>query len=343
MKNRTLTTIGLPLRLDVLIKSHLKLLNARTLDHWSFSDERDSDVAICAPDSPLSAVTVKRARDTGSPFCISLIDSRQHPLPGTVVLHEPLRVSDIIDLLDKVSGGAKSSTAIGEASRERIESPSPAITDHRARFARTLHELMKAGSRDLHLIEAGAIRFCMLPVSRSVFLQERPSEAWLDRILDADQELSATVIPIARQQQVLSAFQHRASLIKLLWHAGLNGAEAASQLDENSMISLSRWPDFGNLRHKPIHLRMAAELSRKRMTLTQLAAITHASMVQVRTFVNACALCDLIGAAPAPTPAAVNIATTSSGVLPIDKGMETPRRSLGFLHSIRMALGLRVA
>lgn len=343
MKSRTLTTIGLPIRLEVLIKSHLKLVNARTIDRWFFSDESHSDVAICAPDSPLSAIMVKRARETGSPFCISLIDSRQQPLPGTVALHDPLRVNDIIELLDRVSGEAKASIMIEAAASEKTRGVTPDVADHRARFAQALQTLMSAASRELHLIEAGAIRFCMLPVGRSIFLQEPPSEAWLDKILDVDQEISASVIPTARWPQVLSAFQHRASLITLLWHVGLNDIKAGSAFDERTVVSLSRWPDFGNLKHKPVHLRMAAELTRKRMTLAQLAKVAHAPIEQVIAFVNACALCNLINTSPLPASTAISAVEANSAAHPIDAEMVVPRRNLGFLHSIRMALGLRVA
>lgn len=347
MKNKTLTTIGLPIRLEVLIKSHLKLVNARTIDHWSFSDESDSDVAICDPESPLSAFTVKRSRERGSPLCISLVDSHHQPLPGTVALHDPLRVADIIVLLDRVSGGLRASAASDffTSAAVDVEPPATCAVNQQALFARSLHQLMTDGSQDLHLVEAGAIRFCVLPVSRQVFLQEPLTDSWLDWIVEVDQEITATVVPVARQQQILSAFPHRASLIKLLWHAGLNGAqtEQLATLTAQSGVSLRRWPDFGNLKHKPVHLRMAAELSRKRMTMAQLANVTNSSIEHANSFVNACALCNLVNIGPYPTVASINAAAKNPIPPSIDAVVAAPRNSFGFLHSIRMALGLRVA
>ncbi len=41
----TLTTVGLSLHDDLLIKSLLQIVNARTRDRWHFRDDLESDVA----------------------------------------------------------------------------------------------------------------------------------------------------------------------------------------------------------------------------------------------------------------------------------------------------------
>ncbi|HET9033568.1 MAG TPA: hypothetical protein VFN25_11745 [Dokdonella sp.] len=340
MKSRTLTTIGLPVRLDVLIKSHLKLVNARTIDEWAFSEDANSDVAICDPESPLSVLTVKRSRQSGSPLCISLVDSCHHALEGTAALHNPLRVGELIELLDKVSKGMDLTPAVPE-----IVGSAPPSGDHSCRLARTLHELMLAGSRDLHLVEAGGLRFCLLPVSRSVFLAEPLDDSWLERMLNVGGEVTADVIPLVEQQQILSGFQHRASLIKLLWHAGLHSGALARNpvIAEGALLSLSRWPDFGALKYEPEHLRMSAELSRKHLTLEQLAHVTRSSIESARAFINACALCDLITIGSTAIPASIAAPVKNETFRGRGATLIAPRRSLGFLNSIRAALGLRAS
>ena len=341
MKNRTLTTIGLPLRLEVLIKSHLKLVNARTLDCWTFSEDAKTDVAICDPESPLSALTVRRSSTTGFPLCISLVDSSHEPLEGTVSLRDPVRIGELIELLDQISKGA-ASTPAAVIKEEQAGTPSTSV-NHAGQLARSLHEIMNAGSRDLHLIEAGALRFCLLPVSGSAFLHEPLGDSWLERMLSVDSETTASVIPIARQQQELSAFRHRTSLTKLLWHAGLHCENLAHSpiIADDKRYSLIRWPDFGTLKYEPAHLRMSAELSRKHLTIAQLAKVTRTSREQSRAFLNACALCNLLDIETGTKQPAIPMPATSETSRLGKSGMTSSRPSLGFLNSIRMALGLR--
>lgn len=339
MKCRTLATIGLPVRLEIVLKSHLNLVNARTTERWAFSDELDVDVVICNPDSTLSALTAKRSRESGSRLCISLVRSNQLPLDGTVTLHARLHVGELIELLNKVSAGVKIKPDVPPGLDQA--SASQSAGEHVGQLARTLHDLMKAGSRDLHLIEAGMFRFCLLPVSRSAFLHEPLTDSWLSRMLAIDQEAKASIIPLAKQQQVLAGFQHRSSLLKLLWHAGLHCKDLVQHpiVSESAPISLNRWPDFGILKYEPAHLRMSAELSRNQLTLDQLAQVTKTTKDQARAFVNACALCNLIES---------DSAAYWPGVSPRVRGKPegvtsaavAPRRSLGFLNSIRSALGL---
>lgn len=343
MKSRTLTTIGLPIRLDVLIKSHLKLVNARTVDRWSFSEDARSDVAICDPESPLSALTVKRSRQSGSTLCISLVDSNHRPLEGTIPLHDPLHVGDLIELLDRISRGV--GIAPEPMSENDLAAPVQSRGSHAGQLARKLHELMNAGSRDLHLVEVGSLRFCLLPVSRSAFLHEPLGDSWLERMLDVDSEVTASAIPIARQQQVLSSFHHRASLIKLLWHAGLHCRNLAinPMVADGTPISLSRWPDFGILKYEPAHLRMSAELSRTQLSIDQLARVARTSIDQARAFVNACALCNLLDTEASAKSPPISVPAENGTLRNSDSVMVAPRRSLGFLNSIRAALGLRAA
>ena len=60
-RNLTLTSIGLPVRAELRLKSLLEVVSSKTTDHWAFVEQGDAHVAICDPASALSSVTMKRA------------------------------------------------------------------------------------------------------------------------------------------------------------------------------------------------------------------------------------------------------------------------------------------
>lgn len=338
MRQRTLTAIGLPIRLETLIKAHLQVVNARTADAWSFSDDGDCDVAICDPESPVSSLTLRRSQKTGSPVCISLVDAGQKALKGTLALNAPLRVAEIIELLDRVSTGFKPSPDNDAifASHEKPASQKPATGFD---FATKLHELVRSRSVDIHVFDAPGLRFCVIPSSSSVMLQEPLTDAWLDHTLEIASKMTIRVVPSPLGHKLLSAFPHRGSINRVLWHAGMKGAQAThlSVDADDATFALIRWPDFGNLPHAPMHRRMAAGLSRRRMTLAQLAQTTHVPIVEVQRFANACAFCGLLR---------IELRSIASGngesAVPVAaQALVPPRQGFGFLQSIRNALGMK--
>lgn len=90
----TVTTIGVPLRAELRLKSLLTVMRSRTLDEWSFTEEGPVDLAICDPASALTRLAVKRAATDGPRRVVSLICGEQapHVIPATrqVFLAQPL-------------------------------------------------------------------------------------------------------------------------------------------------------------------------------------------------------------------------------------------------------------
>jgi hypothetical protein len=72
-RNLTLTSIGLPVRAELRLKSLLEVVNAKTADRWSFIEQGDAHVAICDPASALSFVTMKRLASGATRF-FSLVE-----------------------------------------------------------------------------------------------------------------------------------------------------------------------------------------------------------------------------------------------------------------------------
>jgi hypothetical protein len=101
-RNLTLTGIGLPVRAELRLKSLLEVVNERTTDRWSFVEQDDAHVAICDPASALSCVTIKRSSSSATRF-FSLVEDAALAVAGTTAIRDPIRASDLIELLNLVS------------------------------------------------------------------------------------------------------------------------------------------------------------------------------------------------------------------------------------------------
>jgi hypothetical protein len=316
-RTRKLTTVGLPLRDDLLIRSLVQVIGSRTVDDWTFYDGFEADVALCNPSSNLSGIALRRAEQSAGLTCVSVIHDGEDSLPGTKVLHAPIKSTEFIALLNDVSHSAG-----------RIQHPAAHADDVRS-VANALHELMQTKSPELHAVECGTVTVFVVPASRTLYaaapLAETDVRQWLGKHplrIDHMQEASARLVATA---------ENRRDLDGLLWRLGLEGNDGTllSGLPESAKFHLKRWPDFGRLAHQAFHFRMAALLSRGAYTIEELAAASKHVEDDVRAFVNACAMCDLIRIDP----------------VVVDPPRATPpaqRRYSSILNSIRSALGLRV-
>ena len=80
-RDLTLTSIGLPVRAELRLKSLLEVVNAKTTDRWSFIEQGDAHVAICDPASALISVTMKRLASGATRF-FSLVEDASQAAAG---------------------------------------------------------------------------------------------------------------------------------------------------------------------------------------------------------------------------------------------------------------------
>jgi len=251
---------------------------------------------------------------------VSVVHDGDDSLPGTKVLHAPIKSSEFIALLNDIS---RSTDHI-----HRDAAPTTAEATGSGSVADALHELMQTKSPALHAVGCGAKTVFIVPASRSMYTAA-PLTA-----TDLAQWLSARALRIDRMDEqsarrVAGHAETQRDLDGLLWRIGLEGSDGAllRSLPQQAKFSLKRWPDFGRLAHEAFHFRMAALLSRGACTIEQLAVASNHTSWQARAFVNACAMCDLIridAAAVEPPRAA-----------------PPQRRYSSILKTIRSALGLR--
>jgi hypothetical protein len=327
-RNLTLTGIGLPVRAELRLKSLLEVINSKTTDRWSYVEQGDAHVAICDPASALSAVTMRRGASGPTRF-FSLVEDASLAAVGTGVIRDPIRASDLIELLNLVS-----STLSCEAPQKEwaaLTSSTNTSTDGRDAFpvAVALRGLARAKGQAAYVLQAGAFEMHVMPAARTVHLMEPVDEQGLRSLAGPGVPISIRELPATRAGELVA---HSCKLDELLWRLGLHGEKSRllPELPVHAWFKLRRWPDFGRIEHTPDHVRLASRLVRQKATVLELAIAAGLPVSKANSFINACCLCDLIEVHAVEHTARVATSTQ-------------PTRYAGIFKTIRSVLGFGAA
>lgn len=291
----TVTCLGLPLRTELRLKSLLQVISSRTTDRWSYIDQGDAHVAICDPDSALSSVTSKRASSSATRF-FSLVEDAELAAAGTSILRDPIRPSELIQLLNLVS----STLSLDAPPREwaALSSHDDAPVDGRDAFpvAVALRGLGRRNSPLIYALEAEAVALHVVPRTRTVFCSQALDRNNLRRLAAPGVHIGIREWPASHAQQLVDAGAHSCRLDALLWRLAQAGCSSRllPELPANAHFKLRRWPGFGRVEHTPEHLRLAACLVRERLTVLEAAIETGLPVSTINAFINACCLIELI-------------------------------------------------
>ena len=302
---RTITVVGLSLRDETVVRSLVEAMQGRSAAHWRFVDDLDADVALCAPDSPLSRVALSRGRQSGRPRCVCYGEPVAGQSTFETSLRLPVRVSELWGLLDGLCRPAQPAPAAPTAPSVKLRPDLAGLS-----VAQAVSALLAEKSRgsERWLLRLGAITFEVAMPERTVDIVT-PQDCTFDALVEeacAVPVVSATIVARSGGEEPRTG---RKSLDALLWRIGSRDVDGPAALwaRDATPVRLRRWPDFGRLgAHRP-HLAMASQLTRAAMTPADLAAAVECGEDQVRAFLNACALLGLIqieAAAAANGPAA---------------------------------------
>jgi hypothetical protein len=329
---RTLTTIGLPARTELLIKSMLLGAGGTTTDQWAFSEEVTSDVAICDPDSSLSAVARSRAAHTGRPRCVWLVGEFAGGRLDGPTLRDPIGSAGLIAVLESLSIELASAEATPPAVGARAV---PVIADV-FNLGLALRRLMASGSRQVHRVDTEGAALYVFPASRTLRPTVPLGDHAIARLLSAP--IDAPMAAVSEDEALRLTTNAGTSLPvdRLLWRGGIDGPHdrLLPGLPSDAAFRLRRWPDFGRVGHDPAHLRMAAVLTRTPHGLEDLAQAVSAPIAKVLPFINACGLCDLVDLHAAGTT------SPFKGLTPEAMGGSEKAGYGSILRTIRSALGL---
>lgn len=340
MKQRhyTVTTIGLPVRKELLIKSLLRIVNGKTINSWSFTDESNADVAIFEFDSVESASLLTQSQATSKPRGVLLTSADLAGSYGDrLTLSDPIRRADLLALLDSVSNQITVSTRDSVTCQMATVVSSSRVSPNPFQFAEALHALIGRASRDVFQVETAGVTLHVVPAARALLVKEPVNEETLLRILGKTDEVRVTLMPSALAQRLVAQGAKPEPIDWLLWRLGLQGAgdQLLPMLASTARFALRRWPDFGRLKHDQNHMRMAAWLTCAPLSIDEVVSSAGLSANSVRAFINACALCDLIEVHPVAAPRAQpQHRARQYSTAP------KPLRYAGIFKSIRSVLGL---
>jgi len=320
---RKLTAVGLPAREELLVRSLLKMVSARTTEDWIFHEGLEASVALCNPDSALATMALRRSSSHGL-LCVSVVHDDAPALPQTLTLRSPIRSGDFIDLLNHAS------EQLMQPGRPRQEPGTDDTPDQALAF--TLQRLLDQGARHYAAIHAGnTMAMVSLGTRRLACAGPLDDRALLK--LGQDSVFQLVEVDDEQGARAFAAAGWSGGMDRLLWLAGLHAHEANTPLAVEGCYMLRRWPDAGRLPLEPFHLRMASVLVRKPMRAAALAELTRRPLIDAQAFLRACALCGLLDEKPATGD------SKTGRVVP----MVVPRRSRygELFQSIRAVLGIR--
>lgn len=329
---RTVTVVGLSLRDETMVRSLVDAGRDRHGEVWRFVDELEADVALCAPDSPLTRIALARRRQSGAPRCVRFGEAADGRAEGShatdgydATLRLPLRMSELWRVLESLAAPE------GGAAREGTHDAAPFARADLVGLA--LPHVVSALAADYRgrderwrLRLGGFVLEVRMP-ARTIEVLSR--ECTFDALLDvvcASKVDAATVVPDVPSGEESPGIR---SLDALLWRVGLRdeAGTAGDWARENTPVALRRWPDFGHLgAHRP-HLTMTSLLTRRAHTVAELAAGAGSTPEQAIAFLNACALLGLV--------------RTEQSRLPAPHAVEPRQRGLSkLMRSFRAALGI---
>jgi hypothetical protein len=337
-RSLTLATSDLSMAQTLLIRSNLKLFEGKTRDHWTHVETLPATATVCSASSWTSNAASMKASGSGESACFALLSKDEAAPIGASSLAYPARAQDLAAILDAISGRISSfatreirtaAQSSGRASPDRAQPRS-------FKVALALRELLTHGSRGIYCIKANGVELHVVPATRTLLTNSSLDENLMARLLAADAEiLVKPASDSAARKLELDGVSAR-HVDGLLWRLGIDGSRGGlpPALPRDGCYALKRWPDFGRIPHDRLHVRMASLLTRKALTVDQLANASGSEIEDARRFISACWLFDLIDIRPRLAQSAPQSKPRSTGPIPA-------RRFSGVFDSIRSALGFR--
>jgi hypothetical protein len=306
-RTMTLTTLGLSLRDETLVKSLLNLVEANTRADWKFVDEIEADLALCDPQSPLARMAMQRAQQVGRPHCVALLHDQnaQSPIPHSI--RAPLRVREFIDMLDALcDAGGEAVTPAGPGATSHSHShatePAPApgeplqgltLADALSKLIATEEENKR--SQVWRIALGDSVLDVILPECRYALSGAEVSlQALVDLALSRPIQ---SIVRLAPEDRAPSSARSVARPLQpLLWRIGLvlPVDPGTPWLKEHVALRLKRWPDFGSLGSHKSHLALSALLTKRSWRIDDLVQASGESRAMVLSFLNTCGLCGLL-------------------------------------------------
>ena len=336
----TLTTLGLSLRDETLVRSLLNVVGGNTRAEWRFVDEIDADLALCDPQSPFARMAMQKSQRTGRPRCVALLYGDASAAPLQHAIRAPMRVGELVKMLDVFSD-----PDIPPLAQSAVETPTGFVDGHASSNGRplqtqwlvdVLQELMAVDDANrpnaIWRVEIGGFLLdILLPERRYAFLDH---DITIDALVDIALSTPVdNVIRLDREDvETLGVGAATKPLDALLWRVGLRMVPNPSMpwLGKEVSLRLKRWPDFGRLGVHKAHLALAALLTKSRWRIDALVEASGGTQAELESFLVACGLCGLLEIEKVPPVAlAPQVAKRRLGVSGLFRSLRSALRMGG--------------
>jgi len=286
--SRTLTCIGLNWKAEVSIKTTLTLLQGKTSERWSYSEEPTADVVIFDAGNALARALVKRQATQGHPGQV-FVSTGDTDDDNHLSVRLPIGAHRLIETLN-------------EASLRLENRPRSAAMPQQDSVCDRLDEAMHVRGALGLAIRAGADTGLYKLSEKTLHW---PRDLTLDEtvgVLASDIEIRVLTegnrAEIAALEQTS---QIQVSGEQLLWAIGMTRSKGSliRRIDPDSRYRLRRWPNFGVLGRSSTDMRCASMLLQRELSPLELATSLGLPISHIGSFINASALCGLLTEAPA--------------------------------------------
>lgn len=342
---------------EVWIRSVLNIALTRLKHHWVLSNQEQAQVLIsypaCLPD-------IQRRRDH---VLVMIQKDDDHPIPGTLVLPQPLRSTSFLQLLNRcgdelhqqASAPSRAVAANEELSNDEVAHSLSAdfVLPEYLHWVNDVHQAMAAeqdvaiivGDEPCYVINGRTRRMAALCAAVSPLRPSYLVHQWAGY---SDEELNLwRVAPYTLDAELLSLPAERWWLIdSLFWHFGIKCSlqERLMQPPSGLSFRLWRWPDFGEIGVGSDEPDIAAALSAAFLRPNELTQLANTKPIKVQRFLQAALICNyLLQQADAASDSqnvdlALNDENKSADPATHSEAKES---SLGILGVIRSAFNLK--
>jgi len=287
---------------------------------WVIGKAENADFVVVAADYVDSLASFNALKSADKQVVVILAGMSDEVPAGCNSISWPLRYEELIPLLQSIDR----ELAPAEVGQSEVPKTDEQVDSQLVRFAMMIREGRDVGSgnRAWRVTGIGVKSLYIVPGENFFYFSGS-----LIGLADLTPDTSLIFAPIGKDQ--IDTTLTKKPILMLQWLVGISSGPLGllPWLQSKHAFKLRRFPAFHQLRHSPIHRRVAAALMRPCREVSKIAKLTGADESLVAGFINASSMCGYLMTAEAK----------QSGVKIIKRATKR-RRAL--LQSFRAALGI---
>ena len=286
-----------------VVQSMLALMKGGAVDAWSYSEASTADLLLGNSSSP----PPRDFSDKDTSFVVArLLEPGASPRDdGALEVCRPMRAMHFLDLLNEASLRLRQQAISRAPLMQETARVGAGPDQSQIAAAQALFEIRRSRhDQPVALTKDGSL-LAMVNLGRGAVA----SGLGMTQLLANVEQNFASLEPRTNHHWEEALAQWGAqSLDALCWQLGQKMAQRiglAPWLHDSTPYRLISWPDFGAIGNDRLGFKLAAQMSKRPLSVTQLSEISGASPGLIVSFLNSVSLCGLLVAGPGAAPAVV--------------------------------------